>query len=238
MLARILIVGSTGAIGQGFVTHLAARYPEAQLFACGRSVTPGTAGQVHYLPCDMQEAGLATVAKQIADHGPLDRVVVATGVLHDSQVKPEKSLQDLNAAQCLRVFEINTVLPALCLKYFLPLCHKQRRAVFAILSARVGSITDNQLGGWYAYRASKAALNMIIKNAAIEAGRFHPEQYVVGLHPGTVDSHLSAPFQQHLPPGQCRSAAEAVAQLTEVMDGLVLGASGRCFDYRGQEVLP
>lgn len=238
MVERMLVVGSTGAIGQGFVTHMAAHYPNTQLFACGRSVASGTAGQVHYLSCDMQEGGLATVARHIADHGPLDRVVVATGILHDSQVQPEKSLQDLNAAQCLRVFEINTVLPALCLKYFLPLCHKQRRVVFGILSARVGSISDNQLGGWYAYRASKAALNMMIKNAAIEVGRFHPEQYVVGLHPGTVDSGLSAPFQRHLPPGQCRSATEAVAQLTEVMDGLKVGASGRCFDYRGQEVLP
>ena len=134
-------------------------------------------------------------ADRAARHSPLDAVIVATGVLHDDQgLRPEKRLADINAASLARAFEVNAIGPALIAKHFLPLLRRDRKTVFVALSARVGSISDNRLGGWSAYRASKAALNMLLKTAAIEHRRSHPDSVVAAVHPGTVDTRLSAPF--------------------------------------------
>ena len=122
------------------------------------------------------------------------------------------------------------------MKHFLPLLPKQGKSIFASLSAKVGSIGDNRLGGWYSYRASKAALNMLVRNFAIELARTHREASVVALHPGTVDTGLSEPFQANLPPGQLTSPAQAAKHLLDVIDGLTPAESGRAFDWKGEEV--
>ena len=122
-------------------------------------------------------------------------VLVATGILHDEVFMPEKSLKDLSAEKFIHLFLVNSVLPAIIAKHFIPRLNQKKRSVFAALSARVGSISDNKMGGWYSYRASKSALNMIIKNVAIETARKNEQAIIVGLHPGTVDSNLSRPFQ-------------------------------------------
>ena len=123
-------------------------------------------------------------------------------------------------------------------KHFLPKLNKENRSIFAALSARVGSISDNQLGGWYAYRTSKAALNMVIKNAAIEIGRLNKKAIIVGLHPGTVDSNLSMPFQGNVPDGKLFTPEYSVQKLLQVLTNLTSEQSGKCFAWDGTEVKP
>ena len=161
-------------------------------------------------------------------------LVIASGVLHGPGMQPEKSLAALDAAALAQLFAVNATGPAMVMKHLLPLLPKQGRAVCAALSARVGSIGDNQLGGWYTYRASKAALNQLVHTAAIELRRLRPQALCVALHPGTVDTGLSAPFAKT---GlDVRGPAEAAAQLLAVLDGLTPQDSGGFYDYRGEPV--
>jgi NAD(P)-dependent dehydrogenase (short-subunit alcohol dehydrogenase family) len=163
---------------------------------------------------------------------PLRLVVVATGFLHDQSMQPEKTMLQLNADHLAHTFAINAVGPALLMKHFLPLLARDGKAVFATLSAKVGSIGDNQLGGWYSYRASKAALNQLVHTAAIELRRKHPQALCVALHPGTVDTGLSAPFAKT---GLNVVDTPAAAQrLLRVIDGLAFPQSGGFFNHDGQ----
>ncbi len=168
--------------------------------------------------------------------GPLDLVIVATGLLHDGEFGPEKSLRDLDADALARSFAVNTIGPALVAKHFLPLMRRDGKSVFAALSARVGSISDNGVGGWYGYRAAKAALNQMLKTASIEHARRWPEGVVVGLHPGTVDTGLSKPFQRNVADGKLFDAAYSAGAMLDVLDGLSATDSGKVFAYDGSEV--
>lgn len=229
-LHNIAVIGASGAIGNAFVSRLKTAYPNASLFAFSRNGP-------HHIDYG-NEASIAAAADLAAQDKPLDLVIVANGMLHDGEVRPEKSLKDLSAHNFHQLFEVNTITPALVAKYFLPKLAKDRVSIFAALSARVGSISDNQLGGWYAYRASKAALNMIIKTAAIEVRRRNPHAIVVGLHPGTVDSDLSKPFQGNVPEGKLFTPDFAAGKLLTVLEGLAPAQTGRCFGWDGEEILP
>ena len=180
----------------------------------------------------LDEAGIAAAA---AFCGPgLTLVIDATGFLHDGQVQPEKSLRQLDPAHLARSFALNATGPALLMKHFLPLLARDERAVFATLSARVGSIADNRLGGWYAYRASKAALNQLVRTAAIELARTRRDAICVALHPGTVDTGLSGPFAKD---GlDVQRPAEAAAKLLAVIDGLTPARSGTLIDQDGMTI--
>ncbi len=167
----------------------------------------------------------------------LDLVVNVAGILHHPHgLWPEKSLDDIEAGNFEQVFRTNAIGPALMLRHFHRLLNDRGKCVFAALSARVGSITDNRLGGWYAYRASKAALNQLLKSAAIELARRRPNAIVVALHPGTTDTGLSAPFQSHVPPEQLFSPERAAAQLLAVIDGLNPADSGGFFAWDGRPI--
>ena len=236
---NIAIIGGSGAIGQALTQQLAVAYPDAKVQSFSRSPEqPSCANIVHHCIDYHTETSIAAAASLATATADLDLVVVATGMLHSDNLMPEKSLRDLNAANLQQLFEVNTVLPALIAKHFIPRMHQRRRAVFAALSARVGSISDNRLGGWYAYRASKAALNMLIKSAAIEVGRRNKQAVVVGLHPGTVDSQLSRPFQTKLAANQLFTATFSAKQLLNVILALTPAQSGRCFAWDGQEIAP
>ena len=162
-------------------------------------------------------------------------MLVATGLLHRTGIQPEKSIRELNAASLTDMFAVNTIGPALVLKHFLPLLARDGRAVLAALSARVGSIGDNQLGGWYSYRASKAALNQMLHTAAVELRRSHRHAICVALHPGTVNTPLSAPFSKA---GlEVQDPDLAAERLLNVIAGLTPEDSGRFFDHRGEPVL-
>ena len=239
MTDNIAIIGSSGALGGAFIRRLSATYPDAAIHAFSRNPPQQTISNVVYHVINYQdEAAIEKAASLASAAKPIDRVIVANGILHDGELMPEKSLGDLSAEKFHRLFEVNTILPALVAKYFLPKLNRNSPSIFAALSARVGSISDNRLGGWYAYRASKAALNMIIKNAAIEVGRRNKQAIVVSLHPGTVDSNLSKPFQRNVADGMLFTPEFSVQKLLQVMESLTPGHSGKCFAWDGKEIAP
>lgn len=233
---RAAVFGASGGIGRALAEGLAAGGTE--LVYTGSRRGEGPRGKA-FRPFDFDlsdETSIADAADLMRDQRP-QWVIVASGVLTLADgTGPERTLKRLDADIMAEVFAINTIGPALIAKHVLPLMPKDERFVFAALSARVGSISDNRLGGWHSYRASKAALNMLLKNFALEMARTHPEGVVAGLHPGTVDSSLSQPFQTGLPDGQLTSPADAAANLLGVLTRLTPEQSGRVFDFRGTEV--
>jgi NAD(P)-dependent dehydrogenase (short-subunit alcohol dehydrogenase family) len=182
------------------------------------------------------EASIAAAAARVADGPAPSLVIVATGLLHEHGRGPEKAMKELSADWLARTYAVNAIGPALVAKHFVPLLARTGTPVFAALSARVGSIGDNALGGWHGYRASKAALNMLLRNIAIEARRKYDRTIVVGLHPGTVDTGLSKPFQGNVAPGKLFAPDRAAVQLLDVIDGLKPHDSGKVFAWDGAEV--
>ncbi|WP_426026828.1 SDR family NAD(P)-dependent oxidoreductase [Brevundimonas sp. TWP2-3-4b2] len=221
-----VVIGASGGIGAAISGALQASGRYAMVHALSRA---GTGFDLE------DEASIAAAAARVAD-GPVPTLVfVATGVLHHG-FEPERGYRALTADHMLRDYRINTVGPALVAKHFLPLAPRDRRVVFAALSARVGSIGDNRLGGWHSYRASKAALNMVLRNLAVELGRTHPQAVVAGLHPGTVDTGLSAPFQKGVKPDKLFTADYSADRLLAVIDGLAPADSGGVFAWDGQRI--
>ncbi len=159
-------------------------------------------------------------------------------MLHDGDRRPERSLRELDADWMARNFAVNAIGPALVVKHAVSRLPRDRRSVVAALSARVGSISDNRIGGWYGYRASKAALNMLVRTAAIEVARSRSKALVVALHPGTVDTPLSAPFQGGVSPDTLFAPDRSAMAMLAVLDGLEPSASGRIFAWDGQEIQP
>lgn len=184
------------------------------------------------------EARVAAAAEALAPTAPYQTIIVASGLLHDDRLAPEKTIRDVGADGLARYFAVNAIGPALIAKHFFPLLPKTGRCVFAALSAKVGSIGDNRLGGWYGYRASKAALNMLVRTLAIEVSRTRPEAICVALHPGTVDTALSAPFQKRVPPDKLFSARFSAESLLTVIEGLSPADSGGCFGWDGTRIVP
>jgi NAD(P)-dependent dehydrogenase (short-subunit alcohol dehydrogenase family) len=184
----------------------------------------------------LDEASIAAAANDLAGTAP-QLVIVATGLLHTANKGPEKSLRQLDPDWMMENYHINAVGPALVAKHFLPIMAKQGPICFAALSARVGSISDNRLGGWHSYRASKAALNMFIRNIAIEWQRKNAQSVVVGLHPGTVETQLSAPFKGN-PVHERFVPARAAADMLGVLASLKPEQSGQIFAYDGSVVIP
>jgi NAD(P)-dependent dehydrogenase (short-subunit alcohol dehydrogenase family) len=225
--SNAVVIGSSGGIGRSFVSALEADPSFAQVSTFSRS-NPDRAIDL------ADEASIERAANSVGDE--LDLVIVATGILHDQQVQPEKAMRELDGSAMATVLAANTIGPALVAKHFLPRLRRDSKTVFAALSARVGSISDNRLGGWISYRASKAALNMVIRTLSIEQARRRPESVVVGLHPGTVDTKLSAPFQRNVPQGKLFTPEIAATHLLRVIDGLQSRDSGGFFAWDGQAI--
>lgn len=217
---RALVVGASGGIGGALVRALAGQ--GAEVMALSRST--------HGFDVT-DEASVAAALAPLAP--PFDLIFVATGALSIGGMGPEKMLRALDPAALARQFALNATGPTLVLKHALRLMPRDRRSVFAALSARVGSIGDNALGGWYAYRAAKAALNQLLHTAAIEIARTHPQAVIAALHPGTVDTALGPEFHRGravTPPG------EAAASLLGVLARLTPAQTGGFFDYEGRTV--
>jgi len=231
-----VVVGASGGIGKALVHALAERATHVPIFALSRSASSVPQG-VRTLPIDLSdEATVAAAAARVGEAGPVGLVIVATGLLHQAGVSPEKSVRALAPTTMATVFAVNTIGPALVAKHFVPLLARRERCVFAALSARVGSIGDNRLGGWYAYRASKAALNQILRTLAIEVARSRPDAIVVGLHPGTVASGLSRPFRPDPTADGVFSPEESAAHLLRVLDGLGADDTGGVFAWDGSQI--
>ena len=236
---NIAIIGAGGAIGAAFCAHYGNARNVNTIFAFSRSFQMQETERIVRAPIDFDDMDSVARAADIAtSRGSVHRVIVASGILHENGVRPEKSLRHITEGGMARNFHINCIGPALVARHFIPKMDRDAPTVFAALSARVGSISDNALGGWYAYRASKAALNMTIKCLAIECARRWPQLTIVGLHPGTVDSALSAPFQRNVPEGKLWSPARSVSLMTKTLEGLAADASGKCFAWDGAEIPP
>lgn len=222
-----IVIGSSGGIGQALLGRLAGQPCFCAALGLGRSSIP---------PLDLtDEDSIARAARHVLGLGAEVRLVIdATGFLHSDGLAPEKSWRDLDALHMARAFAVNAIGPVLLMKHFLPLLPRQGRAVFATLSARVGSIGDNRLGGWYSYRASKAALNQFVRTAAVELGRSRPAALCVALHPGTVATGLSAPFAKAGLAVQ--TPEEAADRILEVIERLPPASTGGFFDHRGEPV--
>ncbi len=232
-----VIIGASGGIGRAFVKSLLKNYPQEKIYAFSRSGTDFDYSQVINGRIDItDESSIETAAASITE--PLKRVIVATGILHNESLSPEKTINSLSLENMKTVFEINTFGPALIARYFLPKLVDSEASLFAAISARVGSISDNGLGGWYSYRASKTALNMILKTASIEVARKNKNAVVVGLHPGTVDTDLSKPFKANVPEGKLFDADYSVQKLMSVIEGLTPSDTGKVFAWDGEEIAP
>jgi NAD(P)-dependent dehydrogenase (short-subunit alcohol dehydrogenase family) len=237
-IARAAIFGASGGIGAALVAALAEREPGCRIYAGSMRAEPSDDPRETPFAFDLGDAAsLGRAAEAIARDGPLDLAFVATGMLKRADgTGPEKSLREITAQSLAEQFAVNAIGPALVAQAILPQLARDRRAVFAVLSARVGSIGDNRLGGWYGYRAAKAALNMLVRNFAIELRRSHPHAIVVGLHPGTVDTPLSAPFQRGVRPGRLFTPAVAAGHLLDVIAGLTPADSGGLFAWDGTAI--
>ena len=233
---RCAVFGASGGIGGALAAALAGRANVVEVHAGSRRGETPSGGKLLPFAFDLQhEASIAAACDAIG--GPLDMVLIATGRLTRADgAGPEKSYRALCAEGMAELFAVNTIGPALIAKHALPLLRRDGRAVFAALSARVGSIADNRLGGWHAYRASKAALNMMVKNLALELARTHPLAVAVTLHPGTVDSALSAPFQRGVAAERMFTPAYSAGALLGVLDGLTPSQSGGLFAWDGVQV--
>jgi NAD(P)-dependent dehydrogenase (short-subunit alcohol dehydrogenase family) len=226
-----VIIGASGGIGGA----LEAALIEEDAFATVHGFARSRSAAQHL---DLQDEASIAAAAELVRSGPAPAlVIIASGLLHSEGNDPEKAIADLDPNWLAQLYAVNAIGPALVAKHFLPLMPRTGRTVFAALSARVGSISDNRLGGWYGYRASKAALNMMIRNLAIEERRRNSSSIVVALHPGTVDTELSRPFQGNVQPGRLFTPDRAALQLLDVIEELKAPDSGKMLDFEGKEVL-
>ena len=245
--ANALIVGASQGIGLGFVKSLLQQDNLKSIYATYRN--PDTAGELldlerqysnrlKSLQVDItDESQIAAATKEIKnDLQQLHLAIYCVGVLHDRNLSPEKSLRQIEPDKLLYSFQVNSIGAVLLAKHLMPLFNKKERSIFASISAKVGSIGDNRLGGWYGYRASKAALNMFLKTTAIEYSRRCPKTIVVALHPGTTDTRLSQPFQKNVPPGKLFPVEHTVDLLSKVISGLEIKDSGEFFSWDGTQL--
>jgi NAD(P)-dependent dehydrogenase (short-subunit alcohol dehydrogenase family) len=241
------IVGASQGIGLGFVRQLLKDDRISRVFATYRCRESAIAlleleeeysDRLFFLALDITEemqvvAAIEKIRSQISQ---LHLIINCVGILHDENLKPEKSLRQIDADRLMRYFQVNSIGAILLAKHLMPLLKHDDRSVFATISAKIGSIGDNQLGGWYGYRASKAALNMLMKTASIEYGRTCPKAIVVTLHPGTTNTQLSRPFQGNVPPNQLFSIERTATQLLAVIDRLQNSDSGQFFSWDGSRL--
>ncbi len=237
---NVLVIGASGAIGHALVQQFVDTFSEAHIFAVSRTapeVTEANIDRVTPVSLDSHdEAAVARWLEECANNNiKFHHAVCTTGVLHDEVVAPEKRLEDISAEALHHYLGVNTVIPAVWLKHlvnFFPAEH----STYTVLSARVGSIADNRLGGWYGYRASKAALNMLMKTAAVEYGRRAKQTSLICYHPGTVDSALSEPFQRNVKPEKLFTPEFTATQLVSVIQQRKVEGSPYFVDWDDQPI--
>ncbi|MEO0540045.1 MAG: SDR family NAD(P)-dependent oxidoreductase [Cyanobacteria bacterium P01_A01_bin.105] len=237
-----LVVGGGQGIGLGFVQYLLKNESVTRLFVTYRqwsealeTLQSQQGERLQCLQVDVtEEAQVAGAIATIQQHTQqLHLVISCVGFLQEGDITPEKSLRQIAPEPLLRYFQVNSISAILLAKHLLPLLNHGSPNIFATLSAKIGSIGDNRLGGWYGYRASKAALNMFLKTAAIEYGRRSPQTAIVMLHPGTTNTQLSQPFQRSVPPGKLFPVERTVEQLVTVLSQVTPQDTGSFYSWDG-----
>lgn len=235
---NVAIFGSHGGIGEAFVNHLKDNDKVKNIYSFSRSDTNFGHPKIIEGKIDIEnEDSIKQASESISSGEKLDIIILATGLLHnDSGVQPEKSIRNLDYDNLAKVYSVNALGPALVAKHFIPLLNKDRKSVFSAISARVSSISDNHLGGWYAYRAAKAALNQLIKTLSIEVGRRNKQACVIGLHPGTVDTDLSEPFKANVAEDKLFTPQYSSECLLKVIDNAKPEDGGKLFAWDSEEI--
>jgi NAD(P)-dependent dehydrogenase (short-subunit alcohol dehydrogenase family) len=239
-----LVFGASRGIGLAITRRLLEDSGVQRLFASYRDESSAAElleindGRLHTLQADITRfSALQKLADTIRENGDeLDFVVNAAGILHENDLRPEKALSQCRQDNLLRMFEVNSIGPLMLAKAVLPLMPKNRPAHFAVLSAMVGSIGDNRLGGWYGYRASKAALNQFMRTLAVECRRSHPQLCITAIHPGTTDTALSKPFQANVRPGMLYTPGRSAARILNVLGTGTPEQSGRFVNWDGEPI--
>ena len=237
-MRKVAVIGSSGAIGSAFVDHYINDQSINSIFSFSRSSIGIDNNKVKHFSIDIENENSVQDAAKSVEEINFDEIIIASGLLHTNEFGPEKSIKDLKADNILKILNVNTVGPTIIGKHFLPLLNKNNKSVMAFLSARVGSISENKLGGWYAYRASKSALNQIIKTFSLELKRTNPKAIIIGLQPGTVDSELSAPFKRSVSKNKLFSAEYSASQLLGVIERVDESSSGNLISWDGEIISP
>ena len=236
---NVVVVGASGGLGRAFQDILLDIPSVNRVFSLSRKSEVFRSSKLENIYVDLESTEtIEDAAERIQSRaGTVNLILLATGLLHDGpDFQPERSWTSLTAQSLERAFKINTIAPAVIATKFLPLLAKKKKSSFIALSARVGSIGDNRLGGWHSYRASKAALNMLIRTFSIELTRRNPEAVCACLHPGTVDTRLSKPFQRNIPQATLKGSIESAAQLIKVINNLTPNESGGFYAWDGTEI--
>ena len=237
MKQNIIIAGSSGSIGGEFTKQYTDDPNVEKVVTLSRNVNNLNHEKIQSIKIDYSNEATFKNLDEISKLDSISKVIIATGILHTDQIKPEKSIDSIAAADMKQVFQVNVFGPILLVKKLIPLIKKSKGVKIVFLTARVGSISDNVLGGWHSYRSSKSALNMMIKNLAIELKRLNKEHVVIGIHPGTVKSNLSEPFLRHVK-HDVFSPEESVGFMTKVINEITHKDSGKCFDFSGKVIEP
>ena len=239
-----LVFGASGGLGSALVTKFLSDLAITNVFAVSSqdkpmaaSVPEALANNLIWIQTEYDEHSMSGVVDQLQAYtGRFSRVCICHGLLHSEKIWPEKRLEDINAETLHEIFQSNTVVPTLWLKLLFKVLKGKTPCVVATLSARVGSIGDNHMGGWHSYRASKAALNMVLKNMAIEYSRRAKNVKLISFHPGTADTALSKPFQSSVPMGKLFSPAFVASQLSDIMDTAELDGQLSYIDWNHQPI--
>ena len=234
-----IVIGAGSAIGRALIERWSGECARPILAVARSADTLAVIEQlgVQTHQCDYSEAALAAVAIQLQEQSAdISRLVICNGVLQGEGYRPERALNQLKTSAMEQVFEVNTFLPMRVLASLTPVIKRSTEPRIAVLSARVGSIGDNRLGGWYSYRGSKAALNMMLRCAALEMRRVNPAAKIMAYHPGTVDTPLSEPFQANVAPEKLFSPARAAEALDTVLSNLAVDGELSYLDWQGETV--
>ena len=237
MKKNVLIAGASGAIGKEF-TKLYSDDPSVdKIITLSTKKNIFSHEKIQSEEVDYSNEETFENLDKILQLESISTIMIATGILHADEIKPEKSIDAINFDNLKKVFQVNVFGPTLLIKKLLPLIKKSQGVKIVFLTARVGSITDNKLGGWYSYRSSKSALNMMISNLSIELQRLNKQNIVIGIHPGTVKSPLSEPFLKNVK-HNIFSPRESVELMTLVISKISQKDSGKCFDFSGKLLDP
>jgi len=234
---NVAIFGSSGAIGNAFVNHCLTLSSIEKLYCFSRSTQSFSNSKITHLTFDYEDESTLIAAQESIDPAiTFDLIIIATGALHVGEIMPEKSIRSYNASNAHLFYLLNTIGPGLVYKHFWQRLSKQNKSIIATLCARIGSIEDNKLGGWYSYRASKAATAMMVKSMSIELSRRNQHAICVALHPGTVESNLSDPFHKNINPASIITPDVSVNFLMQTLENLQSDDSGFQFAYDGKRI--
>ena len=234
---KIAIIGDAGTIGQAFLKHFLTKQETVKIYTFSRSnISFNDTKIIHHFIDIEDEYSIEKAAISIPNNEQLDYIIVATGFLSNNNILPEKSIKDLSYEKFNKLYTVNTIGPALIAKHFIQKLNKDKKSIFAVLSARVGSISNNILGGWYSYRCSKSALNMLMKNLSIEMKRKNSKLIIASLHPGTVKSKLSEPFSSSISNDKIFTGKSCVSKIINVLENLTIEDSGKLFAWDGKKI--